>query len=474
MTQRRFTPDGFEPTLSIRFGVAEGYTYEVYRKAGGYEALAKVLKLDPGEVIDTVKRADLRGRGGAGFPAGVKWSFVPKEADKPKYIVCNGDESEPGTYKDRYFLARDPHAMIEGAAIAAYAIGAHTIFAYLRGEFVLPYRRLEAAVREAYDKGVLGDSAMGSGYKLDCVVHRGAGAYICGEETALLESLEGKIGRPRLKPPFPAVVGAFGGPTIVNNVETLASVPLIFNRGVDWFKAQGSPRNGGPKVMCVSGHVEKPGIYEVPNGYPCDQFIELAGGVWKGRALKAVIPGGSSTPVVKPDRCKRLAIHLARKDLPKDAPDPDIPESEWPLETEVPLDFDCLPLVGSMFGSAAMMVLDETTCMVRTLSTLANFYAHESCGQCTPCREGSGWTAKILRRLEAGKGTAADIECLQNAGKYLQGMTICPLADALGMPVASYLEKFPEEFEEHVATGACKYPAFEVSPTDDRFWEDAP
>lgn len=460
MRPEDFAPPGYEVSLTKRWYDVEGYTYDRYAKDGGYEALRKVLKMDPAEVIETVKKSNLRGRGGAGFPCGNKWFFVPKESKKPKYVVVNADESEPGTYKDRYILSRDPHALLEGAAIAAYAIGSHNVYVYIRGEFALPYRRIQKAVEEAYAKGVFGSSALGSGYAIDCTVHRGAGAYICGEETALLESLEGKIGRPRLKPPFPAVVGAFGGPTVVNNVETLTCVPLIFSRGVEWFLKQGSEGNGGPKVICVSGHVERPGIYEVPNGYRCDKFIELAGGVWKGRKLKAVIPGGSSTPILKPRPAKGLAA-------------PNAPESEWPLETQVPLDFDNLRKVGSMFGSAGMMVLDETTCIVRTLWTLANFYAHESCGQCTPCREGSGWTAKMLYRLEHGGATDADIKVMQSAARNMMGMTICVLADALAMPVLSYYEKFPEEFHAHVKDGRCSFGSYDVTPAGNTFWEDA-
>ncbi|HET6345190.1 MAG TPA: NADH-quinone oxidoreductase subunit NuoF [Myxococcota bacterium] len=459
MKAHNYAPEGYETTLSKRWFVQDGHTYAAYARDGGYEGLRKVLSLKPDEVIDTVKKSNLRGRGGAGFPTGMKWSFVPKDAPKPKYMVVNADESEPGTYKDRYTLARDPHMMLEGAAIGAYAIGAHTIYVYIRGEFGLSYHRLEAAVQEAYEKGIFGDSAMGSGYKLNCYVHRGAGAYICGEETALLESLEGKVGRPRLKPPFPAVVGAFGGPTIVNNVETLACVPLIFTRGVEWFLKQGSDKNGGPKLICVSGHVERPGVYEVPNGYPCDKLIALCGGVWKGRKLKAVIPGGSSTPILKPQPCKALAKENA-------------PESEWPLETQVPLDFDHLKKAGSMFGSAGMIVVDDQTCIVRSLSTLANFYAHESCGQCTPCREGTGWTAKMLQRLEAGEAKKADLATMKSAADYMMGMTICPLADALAMPVLSYWEKFRDEFEEHFRREGCWYPKEDVSPVTDSFWED--
>ncbi|MBI5507688.1 MAG: NADH-quinone oxidoreductase subunit NuoF [Deltaproteobacteria bacterium] len=461
MTAHAYAPPGFEITLSKRWFVKDGHTYDAYVKDGGYGALKKVLKLQPAEVIDTVKRANLRGRGGAGFAAGVKWGFVPKDSEKPKYLVVNADESEPGTYKDRYVLARDPHMMLEGAAIAAYAIGAHQIYVYARGEFGLPYRRLTAAIQEAYDKGVFGSSAQKSGYQLECQPHRGAGAYICGEETALLESLEGKIGRPRLKPPFPAVVGAFGGPTIINNVETLACVPLIFSRGLEWFLKQGSPNNGGPKLICLSGHVEHPGVYEVPNGYPCNELLKLAGGVWRGRKLKAVIPGGSSTPLLVPKRCKALAK-------------PGQPEAEWPLETDVALDFDNLKLAGSMFGSAGMMVLDDSTCMVRSLSTLANFYAHESCGQCTPCREGSGWVAKIARRIEAGQGTDADLGTLEAAARHMLGTTICPLADALAMPVLSFLQKFRPEFEEHIRAKGCRVAPYDVHPANNTFWEDSP
>ncbi len=461
MSGHAYAPEGFETTLSKRWFVKDGFRYDTYVADGGYEGLRAALKLEPAEVIETVKKANLRGRGGAGFPAGVKWSFVPKESAKPKYIVVNGDESEPGTYKDRYVLARDPHMAIEGAIIAAYAIGAHQIYFYLRGEFGLPYRRLVAAIEEAYQKGILGQTVLGKSYRVDACVHRGAGAYICGEETALLESLEGKIGRPRLKPPFPAVVGAFGGPTVVNNVETLSCVPLIFTRGLDWFLKQGSEKNGGPKLICVSGHVARPGVYEVPNGYPCNKLLELCGGVWQGRQLKAVIPGGSSTPVLVPRPCKALAP-------------PDAPESAWPLETEVPLDFDCVGRAGSMFGSAGMMVLDDRTCMVRTLAILANFYAHESCGQCTPCREGTGWNAKMLWRLERGEATETDIQTIDSASAHMLGMTICPLADAFAMPAQSYLSKFADEFREHVTRKGCWFPPFELAPHGDPFWEDTP
>ncbi len=455
-----FVAPGFTAALSRRFFVTDGHTLATYEADGGYEGLRRALALDPAAVIDTVKRACLRGRGGAGFATGVKWGFVPKDSSSPRFLVVNADESEPGTFKDRYVLARDPHALIEGAAIAAYAIGAHKIYIYIRGEFALARVRLEAAVREAYEAKILGDSVMGSGHRLDCVVHRGAGAYICGEETALLESLEGKIGRPRLKPPFPAVVGAFGGPTIVNNVETLACVPLIFARGCEWFLAQGSPNNGGPKLVCISGHIARPGVYEVPCGYPLHELIALAGGVRKGRALKAVIPGGSSTPVLVPKPCSALAPTGTA-------------ECDWPLETEAPLDFEGVKKAGSMLGSAAVIVLDETACMVRTLSNLARFYAHESCGQCTPCREGTSFTAKILHRVEAGEGTVEDLETLASLAGYMTGTAICPLAEALALPLASYLQKFAGEFSAHVEGRGCPFPVAELLPCEDPTFEDA-
>jgi NADH-quinone oxidoreductase subunit F len=456
----RHTPEGFAPALSARFFVEGGHTHARYVADGGYTGLKKVLEMTPDTVIDTVKKSNLRGRGGAGFPTGMKWSFVPKESAKPKYMVVNADESEPGTFKDRYVLARDPHRLLEGAAIGAYAVGAHVIYIYIRGEFGLSYSRIEAAVAEAYAQGIFGTTCLGHDYPLECFVHRGAGAYICGEETALLEGLEGKVGRPRLKPPFPAVVGAFGGPTVVNNVETLSCVPLIFERGVDWFLAQGCDKNGGPKLICISGHVERPGVYEVPCGYPCDKLVALAGGVWRGRKLKAIIPGGSSSPVIKPVPCKALAPDGA-------------PESEWPLETQVGLDFDSIKKVGSMFGSAGMIVLDDTTCMVRALSVLARFYAHESCGQCTPCREGTGWTAKMLARLEAGACRDDDLAIMKSTADALDaGLTICVLAQALSMPVLSYWAKFRSEFEEHVHREGCWFPPADVMPGDIAVWED--
>jgi NADH-quinone oxidoreductase subunit F len=451
---------GFTPSLSARFHRHDGYRLEVYRQDGGYAGLEQALDMEPEAVIEQVKQSNLRGRGGAGFPTGMKWGFIPKDSPKPKVLVVNADESEPGTFKDRYVLARDPHSLIEGAVIAAYAIGAHEIYIYVRGEFFLSTHRIQAAVSEAYDAGILGPRVCGRDFRMDCVVHRGAGAYICGEETALLESLEGKPGKPRLKPPFPAISGAFGRPTIVNNVETLACVPLIFRHGVEWFLAQGSPKNGGPKLVCVSGHVERPGVYEVPNGFPCDALLELCGGVWHGHKLKAIIPGGSSSPVLAPVPCRALA-------RPEDESNPEL----WPLETQVPLDFDHLKKVGSMLGSAGVIVLDETACMVGALSTLADFYSHESCGQCSPCREGSGWVAKILRRLEHGRGSVEDYQVLRQAAESMMGATICPLADALAMPVLSYIQKFPHEFEAHLH-GGCSSASHPWVPTEQTQWED--
>ncbi|MBN1961954.1 MAG: SLBB domain-containing protein [Deltaproteobacteria bacterium] len=470
MSDHQYSPAAFEPTLSKRFFIANGYELACYQRDGGYQALRSVLQLDPNEIITTVKQANLRGRGGAGFPTGVKWDFVPKQTDKAKYLIVNADESEPGTFKDRYILSRDPHALLEGAAIAAYAIGANDIYIYIRGEFTKPYTRILAAIKEAYNAKIFGDAVMGTRFKLNCHVHRGAGAYICGEETSLLESLEGKIGRPRLKPPFPAIVGAFGGPTIINNVETLACVPLIFARGVDWFLTQGLPHNGGPKLASVSGHIKRPGVYEVPSGYPINELIELAGGVWKGRQLKAVIPGGSSTPVLVPRPCQALADNAPQQKVTSFAP-PQKSVEHWPLETQAPLDFDGIKKVGSLLGSAGMIVLDDTTCMVRVLLNLAEFYAHESCGQCTPCREGTGWIAKMLRRLEIGKGSHTDLATLSDTVTFMTSTTICPLADAIAIPARSYFDKFKDEFYEHIGK-TCWFPDAEIAPSGNTTWED--
>ncbi len=415
-----------EKVLTARFEQKDSYRLEGYRADGGYKALEKALGMKPEEVIEEVKKSGLRGRGGAGFPAGVKWSFVPKESEKPKYLCVNADEGEPGTFKDRYIMELDPHALIEGSAIAAYAFGSHAAYVYVRGEFKLPMKRLEEALAEARKAGLIGKNILDSGYDFEMWVHPGAGAYVCGEETALIESNEGHRGMPRLKPPFPAVVGLFGGPTVVNNVETLAYVPHIINRGADWFASLGPEKNGGTKLFGVSGHVKKPGLYELPMGTSLREIIyDVCGGIRDGKELKAVIPGGSSTPVLTPD------------------------------EIDVKMDFDSLAKIGSMFGSGAIIVMDETTCMVRAIARLAKFYAHESCGQCTPCREGVPWIHKILERIEAGGGREGDIELLLDICDNIQGNTICPLGDACAMPVRGFIDKFKAEFEKHIKQGKC-------------------
>ena len=412
--------------LTARFDKKQGHTLAAYLEDGGYRALATALKMSPAEVIAAVKATSLRGRGGAGFPTGLKWSFVPAHLDGPRYLCVNADEGEPGTFKDRYIMELDPHALIEGTAIACHAIGAQTAYIYVRGEFRLAMRRLEAAIQEARDAHYLGKGVLGSSFNLEIWVHPGAGAYICGEETALIESNEGHRGMPRLKPPFPAVVGLFGCPTVVNNVETLAYVPHIINRGAAWFNGLGPEKNGGTKLYTVSGHVARPGVYELPMGVPLRKLIyDVCGGIRGGRQLKGVIPGGSSTQVLLPD------------------------------EIDVAMDFDALAKAGSMLGSGGVIVMDETTCMVRAAMRLARFYAHESCGQCTPCREGVPWVYKILHRIEEGQGTDSDADLLLELCDNIQGMTICPLGDACAMPVRAFVQKFREEFAEHVAGRKC-------------------
>jgi NADH-quinone oxidoreductase subunit F len=359
---------------------------------------------------------------------GVKWSFMPKEPNGPHYLICNADESEPGTFKDRVILEKDPHLMIEGCLIAAYAIRAGTCFVYVRGEYVYPARVLEEAVQEAYAKGYAGKNILGSGFDCDVVVHLGAGAYICGEETALMTSLEGNRGYPRLKPPFPAQAGLWGRPTTVNNVETLANVPFIIERGADWYVTLGKDeKNTGPKLYALSGHVKRPGVYEAPLGLPLKELIyDLGGGMLHDdRPLKAVIPGGSSVPVLRAEEC------------------------------DVDLDFDSLAEAGTMLGSAAVMVMDSSTCMVKAAERIAHFYAHESCGQCTPCREGCGWMNKILTRLENGQGRQEDMDLLSSVADNILANTICPLGDAAAMPLASFVEKFRDEFQYHVDHKKC-------------------
>jgi len=416
-----------EKILTENWGLKDSHTLKVYESTGGYKTLEKLFKMKPDEVIEEVKKSGLRGRGGAGFPAGMKWSFIPKDNSKPHYLCINADESEPGTFKDRYILELNPHQMIEGAIACAYAIGAKTIYCYIRGEFVFPYRRLQAAVDEAYAAGLLGKNIRGSGIDIDFFVHRGAGAYICGEETALLESLEGKRGYPRIKPPFPAIMGLFGCPTVINNVETLAAVPYILAKGADAYRKYGTEKSPGTKLFSVSGHVKKPGNYEIPLGYPLKKLIEEdCGGMRNGKALKAVIPGGSSVPVL-----------TAKEAL------------------EVNLDYESLAAKGTMLGSGGVIVMDESVCMVNSLLNLAHFYSHESCGQCSPCREGTGWSHKILKRFHAGEGTLKDLDTLLEIADNMMGKTVCVLSDALAMPIQSHINKFRHEFEEHVKLGRC-------------------
>jgi NADH-quinone oxidoreductase subunit F len=394
-----------------------------YIADGGYEAARKTLTtMSPEEVTVLVKESGLRGRGGAGFPTGLKWSFVPKNTGKPIYLLCNADESEPGTFKDRAIIERDPHQLLEGMIIAAYAIGCRDAYIYIRGEFADGHDILERALKDATAKGILGERPFGTDHALNIHLHRGAGAYICGEETGLIESLEGKRAYPRIKPPFPAVHGLFGCPTIVNNVETLACVKHVAARGAGWFRSIGPEGSPGPKLYCVSGHVNKPGVYELPMGTSLRSMIENeAGGVWKGRKLKAVIPGGSSVPVLRADEC------------------------------DVAMDFDSVSKAGSMLGSAGVIVMDETTCMVSALRTIAHFYHHESCGQCTPCREGTGWLEKLLVRIDEGEGTEEDLRTLGTVAGSMMGTTICVLADAAAMPVQSFVAKFGDEFRAKVA-----------------------
>lgn len=405
------------------------WTLDNYVKVGGYEAWKKILKnkIPPEDVIDIVKKSGLRGRGGAGFPTGLKWSFMPRNSPGQKYIVCNSDESEPGTFKDRDILRYNPHAVVEGMAIAAYAIGATVGYNYLRGEFHYePYERFEEALNIARREGLIGRNILGSGVDVELHTHLGAGAYICGEETALLESLEGKKGQPRFKPPFPANFGLYGRPTTINNTETLASVPAIIRNGDDWFLKLGKPNNGGPKIFSVSGHVNRPGNYEVPLGIPFRELLEMAGGVRDGRKLKAVIPGGSSMPV-----------------LPAD------------VIMDVDMDYDSLAKAGSALGSGGVMVMDETTCMVKALLRIARFYYAESCGQCTPCREGTGWLWRVIGRIENGRGRPEDLDLLLKTAGRIESRTICAFGDAAAWPVQSFVKRFRKEFEYHIEHKQC-------------------
>ena len=421
-----------EKLLLRNIGVPESHTLAVYKSRGGYRSLEKVLGgLAPGQIIEEVKASGLRGRGGAGFPTGMKWSFVPKDSPKPKYLVCNADESEPGTFKDRLLIEQDPHAILEGTLISAYAIQSHIAFIYIRGELVYGANILEQAVAEARQAGYIGKNILGSGYDVDVVVHRGAGAYICGEETALLSSLEGGRGWPKVKPPFPATHGLFGCPTVVNNVETLAALPWIFERGAAAYAAMGTEKSKGTKLFSVSGHISKPGVYEVEMGYPFKKFLEEdCGGGPPGKKLKGGIPGGSSMPVLRADEIEG-----------------------------VNLDYESVQAAGSMLGSGGMIVMDETTCMVRAAWNVARFYAHESCGQCSPCREGCHWMEKIFRRIESGEGEEQDLDLILNVSGNIMGNTICPFGDAAAMPAGAFIPKFRAEFEAHIRQKRCTVPA---------------
>jgi len=409
--------------LSLRFDIPNGHTVDVYVQTGGYKALEKALReMTPAQVIEEVKKSALRGRGGAGFSAGMKWDFVPKGSPKPKYVICNADEGEPGTCKDRLILEKDPHSMIEGILIAAYAIEAHLAFIYIRGEYWRLKEIVEGAVEEARERGFVGKNILGSGFDCDIIVHPGAGSYICGEETALMESLEGKRGYPRIKPPFPAVVGVYGCPTIINNVETLASVPPIILNGGDWFRRLGTEKSGGTRLFAVSGHVARPGVYELPMGYPMKKMIdEDCGGLRQGKRLKAVIPGGSSAPMLTAEEVERCT-----------------------------LDFESLASLGSMLGSGAIIVMDEDTDIVRVVYCLSKFYEHESCGWCVPCREGTRWIVKLLQRILSGHGRPKDIELLDELARNIFGNTHCPFGDAVAWAVYPAVEKFRADFEKYV------------------------
>ena len=417
-----------EKLLLRNIDVPDSHMLATYQSRGGYAAWRKVVQtMKPAELIEEVKASGLRGRGGAGFPTGMKWSFVPRESPKPKYLVCNADESEPGTFKDRLLIEKDPHAVIEGTLIAAFAIQSATAFIYIRGEMVFGTKQLERAVEEAYQAGYIGKNILGAGYDLDMIVHRGAGAYICGEETALLSSLEGGRGWPKVKPPFPATHGLFGCPTVVNNVETLAALPWIIERGPAAYAAMGTEKSKGTKLFSVSGHIARPGVYELEMGYPFKKFLdEDCGGVAGGKKLKGVIPGGGSMPVLRPDELEG-----------------------------VNLDYESVQAAGSLLGSGGIIVMDETTCMVKAAWNIARFFAHESCGQCSPCREGCHWMEKIFHRIEQGEGQKGDLDLILNVSSNIMGNTICPFGDAAAMPAAAFIRKYREEFEAHIAQKRC-------------------
>ncbi|MBF6170774.1 NADH-quinone oxidoreductase subunit NuoF [Nocardia blacklockiae] len=420
------------PVLTRYWDEPRSWTLETYRRHDGYRGLAAALRMQPDEVIATVKDAGLRGRGGAGFPTGMKWGFIPQGpgpngVTKPHYLVVNADESEPGTCKDIPLMLATPHVLVEGVVIAAYAIRASHAFIYVRGEVVPVLRRLREAVREAYDAGYLGHDILGSGYDLELIVHAGAGAYICGEETALLDSLEGRRGQPRLRPPFPAVAGLYACPTVVNNVESIASVPPILVNGIDWFRSMGSEKSPGFTLYSLSGHVARPGQYEAPLGVTLRELLGYAGGVRAGHRLKFWTPGGSSTPLFTDE-------HL-----------------------DVPLDYENVAAAGSMLGTKALQIFDDTTCVVRAVLRWTEFYAHESCGKCTPCREGTYWLVQLLQRLENGQGTESDLDKLLDIADNINGKSFCALGDGAASPIVSSLKYFRAEYEEHLRLGGCPF-----------------
>lgn len=415
------------PILSKNWDRSDSYTLDAYRADGGYEALRKALGMDPDTIVDTVKQSGLRGRGGAGFPTGMKWGFLPEDNPNPRYLVVNADEAEPGTCKDIPLMLANPHVLVEGVAISSYAIKSHQAFIYIRGEVLHVIRRLRNAINEAYEAGLLGKNILGSGYDLDVVVHTGAGAYICGEETALLDSLEGYRGWPRLKPPFPAVAGLYASPTVVNNVESIASVPSIVANGAEWFTSMGTEKSAGFGFFSLSGHVTNPGQYEAPLGITLRELLDMAGGIREGHTLKFWTPGGSSTPIFTDE-------HL-----------------------DIPLDFESVGEAGSMLGTRALQIFDETTCVVRAVGRWIAFYAHESCGKCTPCREGNYWMVQVLDRLERGEGTEADIDKLLDICDNILGRAFCALGDGATSPVTSSIKYFRQEYIDHFEQGGCPF-----------------
>ncbi|MFC9971316.1 NADH-quinone oxidoreductase subunit NuoF [Spirillospora sp. NPDC127200] len=426
------------PILTRNWDQADSFTRAGYEREGGYRALRKALGMEPDAIVQAVKDSGLRGRGGAGFPTGMKWGFLPASSPNPRYLVVNADESEPGTCKDIPLMMANPHVLIEGIVISSYAIKSNHAFIYVRGEVLHVIRRLQQAVAEAYEAGYLGQDILGSGYDLELVVHTGAGAYICGEETALLDSLEGFRGQPRLKPPFPAVAGLYGGPTVINNVESIASVPSIVGNGADWFAAMGTEKSQGYGIFSLSGHVTRPGQYEAPLGITLRELLDMAGGVREGHRLKFWTPGGSSTPLFTEE-------HL-----------------------DVPLDFESVGAAGSMLGTRALQIFDETVCVVRAVLRWSEFYAHESCGKCTPCREGTYWYKQLLKRLEAGQGSEEDLETLLDLSDNILGRSFCALGDGATSPVVSSIKLFRDEYLKHFELGRCPF-----DPAKSTLWAGA-